>query len=70
MVPRISSIPEGICFRSRILARQITFGRYPVEEPVNANCIILWGRNPDESYWPVGRQVRERVEEGREAHHY
>ncbi len=56
--------PEGICFRSRILARQITFGRYPVEEPVNANCILLWGRNPDESYWPVGRQVRERVEKG------
>ena len=55
---------EGICFRTRILSRQITFGRYPVEEPVNANCIILWGRNPDESYWPVGRQVRERVEAG------
>ncbi|MEW6666276.1 MAG: molybdopterin-dependent oxidoreductase [Thermodesulfobacteriota bacterium] len=56
--------PEGICFRTRILARQITFGRYPVEEPKNANCILLWGRNPDESYWPVGRQVRERVQAG------
>ena len=56
--------PEGICFRTRILARQITFGRYPVEEPTNADCIILWGRNADESYWPVGRQVRERVEAG------
>jgi formate dehydrogenase (coenzyme F420) alpha subunit len=56
--------PEGICFRTRILARQITFGRYPVEEPVNANCILLWGRNPDESYWPVGRIVRERVQAG------
>jgi anaerobic selenocysteine-containing dehydrogenase len=56
--------PEGICFRTRILARQITFGRYPVEEPVNANCILLWGRNPDESYPPVGRIVRERVEAG------
>lgn len=55
---------EGICFRSRILARQITFGRYPVEEPVNANCIILWGRNPDESYFPLGKQVRERVKNG------
>ncbi len=55
---------EGICFRTRILARQITFGRYPVEEPKNANCIILWGRNPDESYWPLGRIVRERVEAG------
>ncbi|MDR2018421.1 MAG: molybdopterin-dependent oxidoreductase [Syntrophobacterales bacterium] len=56
--------PEGICFRTRILSRQITFGRYPVEEPTNANCIILWGRNPDESYWPVGRQIKERVESG------
>ena len=56
--------PEGICFRTRILSRQITFGRYPVEEPTKANCIILWGRNADESYWPVGRQVRERVEAG------
>jgi len=56
--------PEGICFRTRILARQITFGRYPVEEPVNANCILLWGRTPDESYPPVGRIVRERVEAG------
>ncbi len=55
---------EGICFRSRILARQITFGRYPVEEPKNANCIILWGRNPDQSYFPIGRQVRERVKNG------
>jgi len=56
--------PEGICFRTRILSRQITFGRYPVEEPKNANCILLWGRNPDESYPPVGRIVRERVEAG------
>jgi anaerobic selenocysteine-containing dehydrogenase len=56
--------PEGICFRTRILARQITFGRYPVEEPVNANCILLWGRNPDESYMPMGRIVRERVQAG------
>ncbi len=55
---------EGICFRSRILARQITFGRYPVEEPKNANCIILWGRNPDESYFPVANQIRERLKNG------
>ncbi len=56
--------PEGICFRTRILARQITFGRYPVEEPRNANCIILWGHNPDESYFPQARIVRQRVREG------
>ncbi|GAB6904355.1 Molybdopterin oxidoreductase (modular protein) [Desulfosarcina cetonica] len=55
---------EGNCFRSRILARQITFGRYPVEEPANADCIILWGRNPDESYFPMGQIIRDRVKAG------
>lgn len=55
---------EGNCFRSRILARQITFGRYPVEEPTNADCIILWGRNPDASYFPLGDQIRDRVKAG------
>jgi anaerobic selenocysteine-containing dehydrogenase len=56
--------PEGICFRSRILARQITFGRYPVEELQNANCIIVWGHNPDASYFIHGRQIRKRLKEG------
>lgn len=56
--------PEGICFRTRILARQITFGRYPVEEPRNADCILLWGHNPEESYPPQGRIIRKRVEAG------
>jgi anaerobic selenocysteine-containing dehydrogenase len=55
--------PEGICFRTRILARQITFGRYPVEEPKNANCVILWGHNPEESYWPNGKVIRKRIKE-------
>ena len=56
--------PEGICFRTRILARQITFGRYPVEEPRNADCIILWGHNPDASYFPQGNIIREAVQRG------
>jgi len=56
--------PEGICFRTRILARQITFGRYPVEEPRNADCILLWGHNPDESYPPQAKIIRKRVEAG------
>ena len=56
--------PEGICFRTRILARQITFGRYPVEEPRFADCIILWGHNPDESYFPQARIIRKRIEAG------
>ncbi|NLL21491.1 MAG: molybdopterin-dependent oxidoreductase [Firmicutes bacterium] len=56
--------PEGICFRTRILARQITFGRYPVEEPRNADCILLWGHNPDESYPPQAKIIRNRVAAG------
>lgn len=55
---------EGICFRARILARQITFGRYPVEEPEKANCIILWGHNPDASYFMTARRIRDRVRKG------
>ena len=55
---------EGNCFRSRILARQITFGRYPIEEPKNSDCIILWGRNPDTSYFPMGQIIRDAVEAG------
>ncbi|MFA7466821.1 MAG: molybdopterin-dependent oxidoreductase [Desulfotomaculaceae bacterium] len=54
--------PEGICFRTRILARQITFGRYPVEQPRNAKLIILWGHNPDASYFVIGKEIRERLE--------
>ncbi len=53
--------PEGICFRTRILARQITFGRYPVEQPRNAKLIILWGHNPDASYFVIANDIRERV---------
>lgn len=56
--------PEGICFRTRILARQITFGRYPVEEPRNADCILLWGHNPEESYPPQAKIIRNRVAAG------
>ena len=55
---------EGICFRCRILARQITFGRYPVEEPEKANCIILWGHNPDASYFMTAKRIREGVKKG------
>lgn len=55
---------ESICYRVRILARQITFGRYPVEEPEKANCIILWGHNPENTYWTIAKDIRKRVKEG------
>ena len=55
---------EGICFRARILARQITFGMYPIEEPENARCIVLWGHNPDTSDMPLARRIHKAVENG------
>ena len=36
---------ESICYRMRIRSRQITFGKYPVEE-LDSNLYILWGHNP------------------------
>ncbi|MDD4170229.1 MAG: molybdopterin-dependent oxidoreductase [Desulfotomaculaceae bacterium] len=56
--------PEGICFRTRILARQIAFGKYTIEEPRNAKLIILWGHNPDESYFVIGDDIRKRIKTG------
>ena len=35
-----------------------------MEEPANAKCIILWGHNPDASYWPQGARIREAVRNG------
>jgi anaerobic selenocysteine-containing dehydrogenase len=55
---------ESICFRARILARQITFGMYPVEEPENASCVVLWGHNPDSSDMPLAKRLHKAVEEG------
>ena len=44
---------ESICYRMRIRARQITFGKYPVEE-MDSNLYILWGhtRRPQTSPLP------------------
>jgi anaerobic selenocysteine-containing dehydrogenase len=43
---------ESICYRMRIRTRQMTFGRYPTEEP-ESNLYILWGHNPDQSDFPL-----------------
>jgi len=55
---------ESLCFRARILARQITFGMYPIEEPENARCIVLWGHNPDNSDMPLAKRIHKAVENG------
>ncbi|MGI5822578.1 MAG: molybdopterin-containing oxidoreductase family protein [Dethiobacteria bacterium] len=55
---------EGHCFRSRIMARLLTFGTYPLEDVENSACIVLWGNNPDESAPPLGAKIHKAVDGG------
>ena len=43
---------ESNCYRSRILAHQLTFGTFLMEESEKAKCAILWGHDPDNSKQP------------------
>jgi anaerobic selenocysteine-containing dehydrogenase len=54
---------EGICYRMRIRARQMTFGKYPVEE-MNTKLYILWGHNPEESDFPLSLAIQENFKKG------
>jgi formate dehydrogenase (coenzyme F420) alpha subunit len=54
---------ESICYRMRIRARQMTFGRYPTEE-ADANLYILWGHNPDQSDFPLKYFMRKNLKKG------
>jgi anaerobic selenocysteine-containing dehydrogenase len=54
---------ESICYRMRIRTRQMTFGRYPTEEP-NSNLYILWGHNPDQSDFPLKFFMQKNLKEG------
>ncbi|NQU02745.1 MAG: molybdopterin-dependent oxidoreductase [Syntrophaceae bacterium] len=61
--PNFFSI-EAHCFRSRIMARLLTFGTYPLEDPDNSECIILWGHNPDASEPPLAGRIYNSLERG------
>jgi anaerobic selenocysteine-containing dehydrogenase len=54
---------ESICYRMRIRARQITFGKYPVEE-MDSNLYILWGHNPAASDFPLSLAMEENLKKG------
>jgi anaerobic selenocysteine-containing dehydrogenase len=58
--PNLLSV-ENICYRMRILARQLTFGRYTGEDYKQAECIVLWGHNPDGSRKMLGDLIREKI---------
>ncbi len=54
---------EGICYRMRIRSRQMTFGKYPVEE-MNTKLYVLWGHNPDASDFPLLLSIEENLKKG------
>ena len=54
---------EGICYRMRIRARQMTFGKYPVEE-MNTKLYLLWGHNPEQSDFPLLLAIQENLAKG------
>ncbi len=54
---------ESICYRMRIRTRQMTFGRYPTEEP-DSNLYVLWGHNPDQSDFPLKFFIRKNLKKG------
>jgi formate dehydrogenase (coenzyme F420) alpha subunit len=54
---------ESICYRMRIRTRQITFGKYPVEE-MDSNLYILWGHNPLASDFPLALAMEENIKKG------
>ncbi len=58
--PNLLSV-ENICYRLRILARQMTFGRYLAEDHDKAECMILWGHNPDGSRGMLAEVIREKL---------
>jgi len=54
---------ESVCYRMRIRVRQMTFGRYPVEE-MDSNLYILWGHNPDQSDFPLKFALKKNRDKG------
>lgn len=55
---------EAHCFRARIMARLLTFGTYPLEDPDNSECIVLWAHNPDASEPPLASRIYKVLERG------
>ena len=61
--PNLLSV-EGNCFRSRIMARQMTFGGYPIEEPWNSKCVVIYGQNMDNSRMTMARKIYKALDDG------
>ncbi len=56
--------PETFCFLSGITANMLTFGKFPYANPINSNCIVLWGHNPSASNYMVAEDIIKAKERG------
>jgi anaerobic selenocysteine-containing dehydrogenase len=61
--PNLLSV-EGNCFRSRIMARQMTFGNLYTEEPWKSRCAVIWGQNMDNSAGPKAAKIYKAMDAG------
>ena len=46
--PSVFSV-DSMCWRGRLIGDIATLGCYPLPDPINSSCILLWGCNPWDS---------------------
>lgn len=61
--PNVFSV-DSMCYRSRLIGYLLTAGKFYVADPENANCIVLWGNNPEASCPPVAWRISAAVKRG------
>jgi anaerobic selenocysteine-containing dehydrogenase len=61
--PNLFSV-DSICYVCRILAHRLTFGAFLLEEPEKAECVILWGHDPDNSRLPLAAKLYKALDRG------
>ena len=59
--PNLISV-ESICFRIRVVAHLLTFGRYTSEDPYTSACAVVWGSNMDQSRFMWADMLHERAD--------
>lgn len=64
--PNIFSV-DSMCYRVRIAAQTVTFGKRAVPdlEAGNANCLVFWGHNPHASTPPLAWRLTEEALKGK-----
>ncbi len=49
--------PESMCYRHEIIGYILTLGKFPVADPENSNCIVVWAHNPHASKPPLAWMI-------------